>query len=143
MHQAAKGEFWGVEERHDYLDGDPRPPDQRSPTNTLPPQEEGEPCEGDGDLMQVDEAFHAAFAVNEYSTMPRNDKYEDLLCYCMAFAHNHNFPWYKKGTIFSRKMLEQLKPQHTRNWLAQRAFHKVDYSLAAGDRSIHARSSAC
>ena len=132
-----------MDERYDdYLDGDQRPPDQRTPPNTPPPQEEGEPGEGDGDLMQVDKAFHAAFAVNEHWTMPRNDKYEDTLCFCMAFAHNRDFPRYKKGTIFSRKMLEELKPQHIRNWLAQRAFHKVDYSLAAGDRPIHARSSA-
>ena len=50
----------------DYLDGDPRPPDQRTPPNTPPPQEEGEPGEGDGNLMQVDEAFHAIFAVNKH-----------------------------------------------------------------------------
>ena len=65
--------------------------------------------------------------------MPRNAKYEDSLC---------DFPRYKKGTIFSRQMLDQLKSQHIRNWLAKRAFHKVDYSIAAGDRPIHARSSA-
>ena len=92
--------------------------------------------------MQIDEAFHATFAVNEHWIMPRNAKYEDSLCYCMSFTYNRDFPLYKKGTIFSRQMLDQLKPQHIRNWLAQRAFHKVDYSIAAGDRPIHARSSA-
>ena len=81
-----------------YLDGDPRPPDQRTPLNTPSPQEEGEPGEGDGDLMQVDEAFHTTFAVNEHRIMPRNAKYEDSLCCCMAFAHNRDFPRYNLNT---------------------------------------------
>ena len=35
----------------EYLDGDPHPPDQRTPpSNTPPTQVEGEPGEGDGDL---------------------------------------------------------------------------------------------
>ena len=108
MQEAADGELGGwrsamdpMDERYDdYLDGDQRPPDQRTPPNTPPPQEEGEPGEGDGDLMQVDDSFHAAFAVNEHWTMPRNDKYEYTLCFCMAFAHNRDFPWYKKVPSF-------------------------------------------
>ena len=49
VHQAAEGEFgWGgsvmdpMDDGYDkYLDGDPRLPDQRTPLNTPPPQEEG------------------------------------------------------------------------------------------------------
>ena len=126
----------------EYLDGYPRPSDQRTPLNTPSPQEEGEPGEGDGDLMQVDEAFHTTFAVNAHWIMPRNAKYEDSICCCMAFAHDRDFPRYKTGTIFLRQMLDQLKPQHIRNWLAQRAFHNVECSIAVGDRPIHVRSSA-
>ena len=76
----------------EYFDGDPLPPNQRTPPNTPPPQVEGEPGEGDGDLMQVDEAFHATFAVNEHWTMSRKAKNEDSICYCMVFAHNRDFP---------------------------------------------------
>ena len=80
--QAGASDFWGWRSAMDegygeYLDGDPRPPDQRTPPNTPSPKEEGEPGEGDGDLMQVDEAFHATFTVNEHWPMPRNAKYED------------------------------------------------------------------
>ena len=124
-----------------YLDGGdgdicPTPP------NTPPPQEGGEPGSAEGNLRRVDEAYHNAFTNNEQWTMPRNSKYEDTLCYLMAFAHNRDFPRYKKGTTFSREELLELKPHHIHNWLAKRAFHKVDYNIEAGDRPIHARSSA-
>ena len=60
----------------------------------------------------------------------------------MAFVHNRNFPRYKKGTTFTREKLLQLKPQHIHNWLALKAFKKVNFSVEGGDRPTHARSSA-
>ena len=58
----------------------------------------------------------------------------------MAFSHNRNFICYPKGTIFSREQLLQIKPQHVYNWLANKAFKKVDFSVEGGDKPIHARS---
>ena len=71
----------------------------------------------EGDLAHGDEAYHAAFAVNKQWTMRRHNKYEDSLCYLMAFAHNCPFSHYKKGKIFTREQLLELKPHHIHNWL--------------------------
>ena len=65
-----------------YLDGDPRPLDNRMPPNSPPPQEEGEPYEPGGAedaVAQVATAAHAAFEVNEVWTMPRHPTYEHHL----------------------------------------------------------------
>ena len=67
----------------DYLDGDPRPPHLRTPSNTPPPQEEGQPPEPGGAedaVGQVATAPHAAFAVNDVWIMPRHPTYEHPLC---------------------------------------------------------------
>ena len=126
----------------DSVDEDPRPPDERTPPPTPPPLQGGEANEAEDDLAQVDESFHAAFAVDEQWVIPRHPTYEDPLCFMMAFAHNRNFPRYPKGSKFTREQLLQLQPQHIHNWLAQKAFHKVDFSIEGGDRPIHARSSS-
>jgi hypothetical protein len=128
----------------DFMHEDPRPPDQRTPPPTPPPQQGGEPVEpavAEGELAQVDAHFHAAFEVVNAWTIPRNVTYEHSLCNLMAYAHNREFARYPKGTLFTREQLLQLKPQHLRNWMAKKAFGKVDYSIDRGDRPIHARSS--
>jgi hypothetical protein len=88
--------------------------------------------------MIVDQA---AFNVDVSWSMPRHPKYESPLCYLMAFAHNRDFPRYPKDTVFTRAQLLQLQPQHIHDFLAQKAFNKIDYSIENGDRPVHARSS--
>ena len=83
-----------------YLDDDPRNLDQRTPPTTPPLQQGGgadEAGAAEGDLAQLDATFHAAFAIDEQWTMPRNNTYENSLCYLMAFVHNCDFPRYKKA----------------------------------------------
>lgn len=83
-----------------------------------------------------------AFDVDHAWTMPTNSTYQGPLMYFMAFAHNQEFPNYPKGTVFTRAQLLQIQPQHVHDWLAQKAFHKVDYSVENGDKPIYARSSS-
>ena len=131
---------------HDpYLDGDPRPPDQRTPPNSPPPEEGGEPNEPGGAedaVAQVATAAHAAFEVNEVWTMPRHPTYEHPLCRFMAFVHNRPFERYTKGSTFTKEQLLQIKPEHVHNWLAKLAVGKVDYSIEAGDRPTKMRCSS-
>jgi hypothetical protein len=96
----------------------------------------------EGELAQVNATFHAAFEVGNAWSMPRNTTYEHSLCDLMAFAHHRNFTRYPKNTIFTREQLLQLKPQHVHNWMANKAFRKVEYSIENGDKPIHARSSS-
>ena len=129
-----------------FMHEDPRPLDQRTPPPTPPPQQGGEPDVlggvAEGELAQVDAGYHAAIEIDDAWSMPRHSAYENALCDLMAFAHNRNFRRYVKGTIFNREQLLQLKPQHIHNWLANKAFRKVQYSIESGDRPIHARSSS-
>ena len=89
MQQAAEGEFGGwrsaMEETdegyNEYLNGDPRPPDQRTPPNTPPPQVEGG--------AHAAAATGTAFEVNAVWRMPRHPTYEHPLCRFMAFGHNN------------------------------------------------------
>ena len=106
----------------DPMDEDPRPPDQRTPPPTPSPQVVGEPEEAtqEAEVAMVDVAYHAAFEVSEEWSMPRHNTYEHSLCNFMAFAHNRDFVRYKKGTIFSRAQLLEIKPQHVHNWLERR-----------------------
>ena len=71
-----------MDERYDdYLDGDQRPPDQRTPPNTPPPQVEGG--------AHAAAATGTAFEVNAVWRMPRHPTYEHPLCRFMAFGHNN------------------------------------------------------
>ena len=81
-----------------------------------------------------------AYAANNNWTMPRNEKYEHTLCWFMAFIHGRQ-ERYVKGTLFTREQLLQIQPQHVHDYLAHKAFHKINFSIDAGDRPIHARSS--
>ena len=81
VQEAAEGELGGrrsamdpMDEHYDdYLDGDQRPPDQRTPPNTPPPQ-----VEGGG--AHAAAATGTAFAVNAVWRMPRHPTYEHPLC---------------------------------------------------------------
>ena len=95
----------------------------------------------EGELAQLDTAHHAAFEVGNAWSIPRNTTYKHSLCNLMAFAHNLSFTCYLKGTIFMREQLLQLKPQHVHNWMAKKAFGKVEYSIESGDKPIYVRSS--
>ena len=61
------------------LHDNPRPPDQRTPLPTPPPQQEGEadkPGVAEDELAQVDTAHHATFEVGNAWGTPRNNTYE-------------------------------------------------------------------
>jgi hypothetical protein len=59
----------------------------------------------------------------------------------MAFAHNRDFARYPKDTVFTHAQLLQLQPQHVHDFLAHKAFHKIDYSIKNGDRPVYTQSS--
>lgn len=86
-------------------------------------------------------ALPQAFEIDEAWEMPRNAKYEGMLCDLMTFLHGRPEK-YAKGTTFTRDALLQIKPQHIHNWLAMKAYKKVDFDYNAGDRPIHYRASS-
>ena len=104
----------------------------------------------DGDAEEGVAPGHVAITAAEYNavavvdqawTMPRNTDYEGQLCYLMAFAHQRQFPRYPKNTLFTKDQLLELHPQHIHDWLARKAFGKIEFSVENGDRPVHARSS--
>jgi hypothetical protein len=88
----------------------------------------------------VDAPTAFAFAVSDLWSMPRNEKYEHHLCHFMGFVHGRSSR-YPKGTTFTRSQLLELQPRHVHDWLAKKAFGKVEYSVANGDRPTSARAS--
>ena len=118
----------------EYLDGDPRSLDNRTPSNTPLPQVEGGP--------HAAAATGTEFEVNAMWRMPRHPTYEHPLCRFMAFVHNQPFERDPKGTTFSQEQLLQIKPEHVYNWLGKLAFRKVDFSIDAGDRPTKMRCSS-
>ena len=73
---------------NEYLNGNPHPPDQRTPPNLRPPQEEGGGAHSPGGAQDVTTAAAAAgtaFEVNVLWRMPRHPTYEHPLCRFMAF----------------------------------------------------------
>ena len=85
-------------------------------------------------------AAPSAFHVDEVWTMPRSQKYEPYIRQVMTFVHGRS-PTYPKDTIFTREQLLELKPQHIRDFMALKAYHKVDFS-PEDDKPIYARSSS-
>ena len=81
-----------------------------------------------------------AYVADNSWVMPRNDKYENYLCHFMGFVHGRGSR-YPKDTTFTREQLLELQPQHLYDWLAFKAFGKVDFSISEGDRPTSARSS--
>ena len=86
-------------------------------------------------------AAAAAFHIDEEWIMPRNVKYEPYIRHVMTFVHGRNTT-YPLDTIFTRAQLLELKPQHIRDFMAKKAYKKVEFSHEDGDRPIHARSSS-
>ena len=85
---------------------------------------------------------YTTFALDDEWTQPRYGHYETVFHYMMASVHGQNFTCYQKGTAYLRAQLLQLQPQHTNNWLAEKAFWKVKYFIKRGDKPINARSSS-
>ena len=102
MQEAAEGELGGwrsamdpMDERYDdYLDGDQRPPDQRTPPNTPPPQVEGG--------AHAAAATGTAFEVNAVWRMPRHPTYEHPLCRFMALDTTINRQGYWRRSLRRR-----------------------------------------
>lgn len=82
----------------------------------------------------------AAYAIQENWTMPRHETYEGALRHFMAFVHQ--CPPYPKDTMISRPQFIQLQPGHIHDYLAFKAFGKVDFNYDAGDRPTHYRASS-
>jgi hypothetical protein len=73
--------------------------------------------------------------------MPRHGTYEGALCHFMAFVHQRTEP-YPKDTTFTYEQFMQLQPGHIHDFLAYKAFAKVEFDYDAGDRPTHYCSSS-
>ena len=113
--------------------------DGSGPDNMLPGQNPTLPSPEGATARAVTQT---AFNVVRAWSMPRNASYEGQLCYFMAFVHGRDFEKYPTGTLFTRVQLLEIQPQHVHDFLALKAFKKVDYSIEAGDKPIHGRSSS-
>jgi hypothetical protein len=73
--------------------------------------------------------------------MPLHGTYKGALRHFMALVHQHTES-YPKDTTFTYEQFIQLQPGHIHNYLAYKAFAKVEFDYDAGDRPTHYRSSS-